>query len=72
MARSDAPNYLLMTYGGAGLFLSHPCHFLTLTANEFIAGRWHSGQLEPLAVTVTTQAGNVPAGRPTQLTAGGD
>ena len=53
------------------LFLSQPCRFLTLKGNEFIAGQWHSGQLEPATVTVTTRARNVTAGHPSQLTVGG-
>lgn len=58
-------------YDRVSLFHGQPCHFLTLTGNEFIAGQWNSGQLVPAGVTVTTQARNVTAGHPAQLTSVG-
>ena len=62
---------MMLVYESVGLFLSQPCHFLTLKGKEFIAGQWYSGQLVPAGVTVTTRARNVTAGHPTQLTTGG-
>ena len=48
------------------------CHFLTLKSDEFIGGRWNSGQLVPASVTATTWARNVTAGHPCTADSGGN